>query len=88
LVESAVSDTPFEKISQALLITLFLLGLARLLYARLFQSGAAVPAESTSATQFQDSSENYSLPNSHGTPVSGFGTWRETGEIVKRSEQR
>lgn len=88
LVESAVSETPFDKISQALLMTLFLLGLARLLYARLFQSGAAVPAERTSATQFQDSSENYSLPNSHGTPVSGFGTWRETGEIVKRSEQR
>ena len=87
LVESAVSDTPFEKISQALLLTLFLLGLARLLYARLFQS-AAVPAERTAATQFQDSSINYSLPDAHGTPVSGFGTWRETGEIAKRSEQR
>lgn len=87
LVESAVSDTPFEKISQALLLTLFLLGLARLLHARLFQS-AAVPAERTAATQFQDSSVNYSLHDAHGTPVSGFGTWRETGEIVKRPEQR
>jgi hypothetical protein len=87
LVESAVSDTPFEKISQALLITLFMLGLARLLYARLFQSGAPVPTESVAATQFQDSSVNYSLPDAQGTPVSDFGTWRETGEIVKRSEQ-
>ena len=42
LVESAVSDTRFEKISQAVLFTIFMLGLVRLLYARLFQKGAKV----------------------------------------------
>src|SRR3954470_1615834 len=39
LVESAVSDTPFEKISQVILLTLFLLGLVRTLYAWFFQRG-------------------------------------------------
>jgi len=85
LIESSVSDTPFEKISQALLLTMFLLGLARVLYARFFQSDTFV-AEQSAAAPLIEGSVNYSLPAAQGTPVSGFGTWRETGEIVKRSE--
>src|SRR5882724_11371322 len=34
LIENSVSDTPFEKISQAILFTIFMVGLARVLYAR------------------------------------------------------
>ena len=85
LVESSVSDTPFEKISQALLITMFMLGLARLLYALFFQSGI-VATEPFATAPTIEGSTNYSLPAGQGTPVSSFGTWRETGEIVKRSE--
>src|SRR5215204_2227167 len=64
LVESAVSDTPFEKISQALLFTIFMLGLARLLYARVFQSGSA-EANNSIPSQL-DSSANNSLPPAAG----------------------
>ena len=37
LVESSPSDTPFEKISQAILVTLFMLGVGRMIYAYLFE---------------------------------------------------
>jgi hypothetical protein len=37
LVESSPSDTPFEKISQAVLVTLFMLGVGRMIYAYLFE---------------------------------------------------
>jgi hypothetical protein len=84
LIESAVSDTPFEKISQALLFTIFMLGLARLLYARFFQSGWSDTKDPTPGQL--DSPRNYSLPPAPGHPVSGFGTWRETGEIIKSSK--
>ena len=75
LVESAVSDTPFDKISQAVLLTMFLIGLARLAYALFFQkearpelAGQAAPAE---------------LPPATSIPVSGFGAWRaNSGELV------
>lgn len=86
LVESSVSDTPFEKISQAVLITVFMLGLARLLHARIFQS-AFTDAGDTVVAQLEISSLNYPLPPAQGTPVSGFGTWRETGEIIKSPER-
>lgn len=81
LIESAVSDTPFEKISQAFLFTIFILGVVRLLYARFFQSGVA--DETTAAPGRLEASANYSLPPAVDQPLTGFGTWRETGEIVK-----
>lgn len=85
LIESSVSDTPFEKISQALLLTIFLLGLARLFYARFFQ--AAAVAENTSPSQLE-ASTNYLLSSAPGTPIGGVGRWRQdTGEIVKSREQ-
>jgi hypothetical protein len=75
LVESAVSDTPFEKISQAVLLTLFLVGLLRAAYAWFFQKearpelgGQAAPAE---------------LPAATAIPVSGFGAWQtNSGELA------
>ena len=83
LIESAVSDTPFEKISQALLFTIFMLGLARVLYARFFQSATRVDEQFSSVATLE-SATNYSLPAPPDTQVSGFGSWRETGELVKR----
>src|SRR5687767_1274727 len=76
LVESAVSDTPFEKISQAVLLTMFLVGLMRAAYAWFFQKetrpeleGQAAPAE---------------LPAAEAIPVSGFGAWRaNSGELAE-----
>ncbi len=85
LIESSVSDTPFEKISQALLLTIFLLGLARLLYARIFQSAAV---DESHSPIYLETSPNYSLPEAPGTPVTGLGVWRQnTGEIANTPER-
>lgn len=85
LVESAVSDTPFEKISQALLLTIFLLGMARMLYARFFQEAGIVEGSAeTGLEQLRGSSANHVLPPAQGAPVSNFGSWRaNTGEIAQ-----
>lgn len=84
LVESSVSDTPFEKISQAILFTIFMCGVARMLYARLFQQGGRHEAGEREVAQLDGSSSNYALPPAQSIPVSGFGTWRaNTGEVVQ-----
>lgn len=85
LIESSVSDTPFEKISQALLLTIFLVGFARLLYARIFQSAAV---DENHSPIHLETSPNYSLPAEPGTPVTGLGAWRQnTGEIANTPER-
>jgi hypothetical protein len=86
LVESSPSDTPFEKISQAVLLTIFMAGLARVLYARLFQRGAG-PAEEdeTETAGLKGSASGHALPPAQAVPVSGFGAWRaDTGEMARR----
>jgi hypothetical protein len=85
LIESAVSDTPFEKISQAILVTLFMLGLARMLYARFFQPDTIVGDNmgDANAAQLRGSVSDYALPPAQSIPVSGFGSWRaNTAEIA------
>ena len=86
LVESSVSDTPFEKISQAVLFTIFMLGLARVLYARLFQRGDGLRESNGEAGTpgLKGSSSNYELPPAESIPVSGFGSWRtNTGDMAQ-----
>jgi hypothetical protein len=85
LIESSVSDTPFEKMAQALLLTIFLLGLARLLYARIFQSAAV---DEKHSPIHLETYATYSLPAAPGTPVTGLGGWRQnTGEIANNRER-
>jgi len=85
LVESSPSDTPFEKISQAVLVTLFLLGLARVLYARLFERAAGRLEEGGDegrVGELKGSAEGRALPP-QGTPAEGFGAWRvNTDELA------
>ena len=84
LVESAVSDTPFEKISQAVLFTIFMFGLARVLYARFFQPENKPEETESRSVQRDSASLNYALPAAQGIPVDGFGTWRRnTSELVE-----
>jgi hypothetical protein len=84
LVESSVSDTPFEKISQAVLLTIFMCGLARVLYARLFQEGKWLEESEHEIPQLGNSTSNYALPPAQSIPVSGFGTWHaNTGEMAQ-----
>jgi len=90
LVEGSVSDTPFEKISQAVLLTIFILGLARVLYARLFQQGPRLREEvgETEVAQLKASARN-ELPPAQSIPVSGFGSWRtDTGEMAYSQSAR
>ena len=83
LVESSVSDTPFDKISQIVLLTIFMLGLTRVLYARLFQSAAESNNEHKIA-ELKSSRASHQLPPAQGIPVSGFGSWRvNTGEMAE-----
>jgi hypothetical protein len=91
LVESSPSDTPFEKISQAVLITVFMLGLARVLYALLFQQGAARGAVELKSefTQVKDAASDHELPPAQSVPASGFGAWRtDTGEMAEAPRAR
>ena len=84
LVESSVSDTPFEKISQAILFTLFLCGLARVLYARFFQAGKTIEGSEPQIPELGNSASNYALPPAQSIPVSGFGAWRaNTNEMAQ-----
>jgi hypothetical protein len=86
LIESSVSDTPFEKISQAILLTIFMVGLARMLYARIFQPGAISVESGSEIAQLDSSSSTHALPPAQSIPVSGFGWWRaNTGEIKSPS---
>lgn len=87
LVESSVSDTPFEKLSQAILFTIFLCGLARVLYARFFQQGGGsseIEEKASEVAQLDGPTSSYALPPASGIPVSSFGTWRaNTGEMAQ-----
>ena len=86
LIESSVSDTPFEKISQAVLFTIFMLGLVRVLYARLFQSGTnrRERDDENGVAELKSSASNYALPPAQSIPVSGFGSWRtSTAELAQ-----
>ncbi|HKP47121.1 MAG TPA: hypothetical protein VJT50_11020 [Pyrinomonadaceae bacterium] len=83
LVESAVSDTPFEKISQTILSMLFILGLVRMLYALLFQQGAEKRVDQNGVGIGQMQSSSNALPPAQSAPVSAFGSWRaDSGELV------
>jgi hypothetical protein len=84
LVESSPSDTPFEKIGQAVLVTLFLLGLARVLYARFFEQGTPEEDGRPAPAALEGAASGRALPPPQGIPVSGFGAWRvDTGEVVR-----
>jgi len=84
LIESSVSDTPFEKISQAMLLTIFMVGLAGVLYARFFPQGASLGEGEPEVARLDGSSSEYALPPAQGIPVSGCGAWRgNSGEVVQ-----
>jgi hypothetical protein len=84
LVESAVSDTPFEKISQTLILTFFLVGLVRLIYALVFQRRDGTDARGTGGARLdEESALKYALPAAQEARAPDFGAWRaNTGELV------
>ncbi len=82
LVESHVSDTAFEKISEAVLFTIFVCGLVRILYAYFFERGDSADKQEELTAQLTAASTRYALPPSQSIPISGFGAWRSnTGEV-------
>jgi hypothetical protein len=89
LVESHVSDTAFEKISEAVLFTIFLCGLVRILYAHFFERSDKDDEQEKLTAQLRSASTRYALPPSQSIPVSGFGAWRgNTGEVVQPAANR
>jgi hypothetical protein len=84
LIESSVSDTPFEKISQAILFTIFMAGLARLLYAQFFQQHTDGEESESQGARLHGPSSTYALPATQTIPVSSFGAWRaNSSELVQ-----
>ena len=77
LVESHLSDTPFERVSQAILWTLFSLGVARLIYARFLQmdTGQGLEKIKTATTHRISATPENRLPLAQEIPTSGFGLW-------------
>jgi len=84
LIESSVSDTPFEKISQAILLTIFMLGIARLLYALIFQKAAGPGDLKIDTAHLSGAPQNNALPPPRTNPAAGFSSWlKDTGEIIQ-----
>jgi hypothetical protein len=82
LVESRVSDTAFEKISEAVLLTIFMCGLARMLYAYFFERSDKDDKQEELTAKLGATRASYALPPSQSIPVSGFGAWRGNTEEV------
>ncbi len=74
LIESHVSDTPFEQISLAILWTLFSVGVVRLIYARFFQKG--IEDNIMATTNAMGATHVGQLQSGERRPTSGFGLWR------------
>ena len=84
LVESSPSNTWFEQIGWAVLWTLFLSGLARILFAVFFESKPVDDKnEIAIAKQINESKIKQSLPPIGDIPVSNFGKWKTTDELFE-----
>ncbi|MCA1636875.1 MAG: hypothetical protein LC768_00805 [Acidobacteria bacterium] len=85
LVESSPSSSWFDLLGNAILITLFLAGVARIFYAFVFESAAnKTDSKSKQSKEFTDKDkEKYALPPSQSVPISDFGKWKTTDELFE-----
>lgn len=89
LVESSPSSTWFEQIGWAILCTIFLAGVARILYAVIFEKDSA-EAETkieakieTAQARINARPAKDALPPGEAVPASEFGRWKTTGELFE-----
>lgn len=84
LVESSPSNTWFEQIGWAVLWTIFLSGVARILYAVIFEQNSATVEEKTKQKkQIKTKTAKNALPPQESIPVSDFGKWKTTGDLYE-----
>ena len=84
LVESSPSNTWFEQIGWAIIWTTFLIGVARIVWAMIFEQKTisnAIKAEEVK--QINESKVNQALPPMQDIPISNFGSWKITDELYE-----
>lgn len=86
LVESSPSTTWFEQIGWMILWTIFLSGVARILYAFVFEQKSAQVAENAAQVKqlkSETADDDRALPPHQSIPVSDFGRWKTTGDLYE-----
>ncbi len=84
LVESSPSSTWFEQIGWVVLWTTALSGVARILYAVVFEQNSVTAGEKTKqTTQIKTETAKNALPPQRDIPVSDFGKWKTTGDLYE-----
>lgn len=83
LVESSPSSSWFDFLGNAILITLFLTGAARIFYAFVFERVANEKASKSKLNKEINGKEKSALPPSKDVPISDFGKWKTTGELFE-----
>jgi len=84
LVESSPSDTWFEQISLAVIWTTFFAGLARIAFAVVFERKNRISGiEYKAVKQVNAGKINDALPPMRDVPISNFGNWKITDELLE-----
>lgn len=89
LVESSPSNTWFEQVSWAVMTTLFLVGILRIIYAFVFENYFAVQKSDSQINSenvqksFKSSEKHNALPPSQAAPASNFGKWKTTDDLFE-----
>lgn len=83
LVESSPSSSWFDFLGNAILITLFLAGAARIFYAIIFERSTKTENSNVDSIKEISGKEKSALPPAQGTPVSDLGKWITTDELFE-----
>lgn len=83
LVESSPSSSWFDFLGNAVLITLFLAGIARIFYAIVFERSTKTGNSKTDSIKEISGKGKNALPPSQSVPVSDFGKWKTTDELFE-----
>jgi len=83
LVESSPSSSWFDFLGNAVLITLFLAGAARIFYAFIFERAANKTDSKSEQRKEIFGKEKSALPPAQSIPISDFGKWKTTDELFE-----
>lgn len=84
LVESGISTTWFEQISWTLIWVTFLAGVARLIFAFIFERGVDKTAfRDDAARSFESNRKKAALPDSDSFQAANPGRWKTTDELFE-----
>lgn len=83
LVESSPSSSWFDLLGNAVLITLFLGGTARIFYAIVFERSTKIRNSNSDSIKEISGKEINALPPAQSTPVSDYGKWKTSEELFE-----